>query len=288
MLYKSKSVKKMRPSNFQLKEFHSQHIELKLCCNFDSKDCNEVKRVVDSELRSQESTDPIPENTNIPVVQCYLIDMARQAINRLYEGIQRLFDPENSVIDEHYPDPWEIDFQNLRTIFNDLSKNLDIRKVFEENTRVLQMPPGDERSDKLSKIESILKTYTALMSSLSKLLCRLKPNPETKELELRRGRLAENVLMVHAIMGLGHRQHPIIAHTHGIDRSQSHSSHPSHSVSPTIPSNRAQNIEQSQSFSLSPLASTLDASPTPDSFELLSEERMSVDFSMDELDEHRV
>jgi len=155
---------------------------------------------VDEEIRlltNSNMENVMDEYQNVPTIQRYLIDMLRHTMNDFDRNIRNELEIDPLDIDDpdepRFPDDWEINIRDMRQAvggMEQISKDyLDV--LFEECMSILEEPDAD-----LSQMGQLFSNYGTLLGSLGRLCCRVHPNQETNDVELRRGVNVEQVMVV--------------------------------------------------------------------------------------------
>jgi len=155
-----------------------------------------VIKDVDEEIRllmDNSIADVFNTLDNVPnTIQRFLIDMLRKTMNDFDKKVN-IHARNEPYTEERFPDNWEINIEDMgRAVSGCEEISLEqLGAVFEHCYELLE----DDDAD-LTEMGQIFSTYGTILSSLGRLCCRVHPNAETGELELRRGVNVEQVMVV--------------------------------------------------------------------------------------------
>jgi len=157
---------------------------------------DETQKDVDREIQQQQ--DPEMQNAfddlqNFPIsLQCFLIDVMRRSMNRWEEDVCTVL--EKPIVPDRFADPWEIKIEDLRSAVqgSKIISDLHVNELLQNCVNALSNPEGVD----FIKLGRICSQYGNIISSLSRLCCRVHVDEQNGDLELRRGVNIEQVMVI--------------------------------------------------------------------------------------------
>jgi len=128
------------------------------------------------------------ENSQVPTIQQYLIDMFRRTMNEFDRDFSQYQD--EPVPELRFPEPWEINIHDFRRAIMGLEQL--------SADHIDQLLNADDPD--FQELSQFLLTFGTLFSSLSRLCCRVHPNADG-DIELRRGVNVEQIIVVQTMVG---------------------------------------------------------------------------------------